>query len=161
MCCLNFKYDLCFHYSLSFHFLIISHIYSTFLKPSSETFEIPSLSLNSGGNGCCVNMVCYKKVPLHCRDERGRNKSKLSEWDHQATLEPFTSCIPSSCLCFLTSRDESAAYLAGLGTVGMEIYEQVPKLDAVVVPAAGQYGLLAGTAAAIKHLNSRILVIVS
>ncbi|KAI3362958.1 hypothetical protein L3Q82_011628 [Scortum barcoo] len=56
-------------------------------------------------------------------------------------------------------EDESAAYLAGLGTVGMEIYEQVSKLDAVVVPAAGQYGLLAGTAAAIKHLNSRILVI--
>ncbi|XP_051283867.1 L-threonine ammonia-lyase [Dicentrarchus labrax] len=56
-------------------------------------------------------------------------------------------------------EDESAAYLAGLGTVGMEIYEQVPKLDAVVVPAAGQYGLLAGTAAAIKHLNSRVLVI--
>ncbi|KAF3708565.1 putative serine racemase [Channa argus] len=56
-------------------------------------------------------------------------------------------------------EDESAAYLAGLGTVGMEIYEQVPKLDAVVVPAAGQYGLLAGTAAAIKHLNSQILVI--
>ncbi|XP_071337368.1 L-threonine ammonia-lyase-like isoform X2 [Trachinotus anak] len=56
-------------------------------------------------------------------------------------------------------EDESAAYLAGLGTVGMEIYEQVPKLDAVVVPAAGQYGLLAGSAAAIKHLNSQILVI--
>uniref|UniRef100_A0A3B4W9E6 L-serine deaminase n=1 Tax=Seriola lalandi dorsalis TaxID=1841481 RepID=A0A3B4W9E6_SERLL len=56
-------------------------------------------------------------------------------------------------------EDESAAYLAGLGTVGMEIYEQVPKLDAVVVPAAGQYGLLAGTAAAIKHLNSQTLVI--
>uniref|UniRef100_A0A667ZU59 L-serine deaminase n=1 Tax=Myripristis murdjan TaxID=586833 RepID=A0A667ZU59_9TELE len=56
-------------------------------------------------------------------------------------------------------EDESAAYLAGLGTVGMEIFEQVPKLDAVVVPAGGQYGLLAGTAAAIKHLNSRILVI--
>ncbi|XP_026165869.1 uncharacterized protein LOC113132162 isoform X1 [Mastacembelus armatus] len=56
-------------------------------------------------------------------------------------------------------EDESAVYLAGLGTVGMEIYEQVPKLDAVIVPAAGQYGLLAGTAAAIKHLNSQILVI--
>nr|XP_046258818.1 L-threonine ammonia-lyase [Scatophagus argus] len=56
-------------------------------------------------------------------------------------------------------EDENAAYLAGLGTVGMEIFEQVPKVDAVVVPAAGQYGLLAGTAAAIKHLNSRILVI--
>uniref|UniRef100_A0A4W6GAW2 L-serine deaminase n=1 Tax=Lates calcarifer TaxID=8187 RepID=A0A4W6GAW2_LATCA len=56
-------------------------------------------------------------------------------------------------------EDESATYLAGLGTVGMEIYEQVSKLDAVVVPAAGQYGLLAGTAAAIKHLNSQIVVI--
>ncbi|KAM3842812.1 L-threonine ammonia-lyase [Diretmus argenteus] len=56
-------------------------------------------------------------------------------------------------------EDESAAYLAGLGTVGMEIYEQVPKLDAVVVPAGGQFGLLVGTAAAIKHLNSHIAVI--
>lgn len=64
-------------------------------------------------------------------------------------------------MCFLLSRDESAPYLAGLGTVGMEIIDQVSKLDAVVVPAAGQYGLLAGTAAAIKHLNSKILVIVS
>uniref|UniRef100_A0AAY5L047 L-serine deaminase n=1 Tax=Esox lucius TaxID=8010 RepID=A0AAY5L047_ESOLU len=56
-------------------------------------------------------------------------------------------------------EDDSAVYLAGLGTVGMEIYEQVPKLDAVIVPAGGQCNLLVGTAAAIKHLNSRITVI--
>lgn len=56
-------------------------------------------------------------------------------------------------------EDESTEYLAGLGTLGMELYEQAPKLEAVVVPAAGQYGLLAATAAAIKHLDSRILVI--
>ncbi|XP_028845495.1 uncharacterized protein LOC114795922 isoform X2 [Denticeps clupeoides] len=56
-------------------------------------------------------------------------------------------------------EEDSAVYLAGLGTVGMEIYEQVPKLDAVIVPAGGQCGLLAGTAAAIKHLNPRIAVI--
>ena len=76
--------------------------------------------------------------------------------DHFHLIHSF-----SFSLCFLMFRDESAAYLAGMGTVGMEIYEQVSKLDAVVVPAAGQYGLLAGTAAAIKHLNSRVLVIVS
>lgn len=66
--------------------------------------------------------------------------------------------------CFwlvVLSRDDSETYLAGLGTVGMEIFEQVPRVDAVVLPAAGQYGLLAGTAAAIKHLNSQITVIVS
>ncbi|KAJ8014455.1 hypothetical protein DPEC_G00040400 [Dallia pectoralis] len=56
-------------------------------------------------------------------------------------------------------RDDDAVYLAGLGTVGMEIYEQVPKLDAVIIPAGGQCSLLVSTAAAIKHLNSRITVI--
>ena len=61
----------------------------------------------------------------------------------------------------LVCRDDSAVYLAGLGTLGMEIHEQVSKLDAVIVPAGGQCGLLAGTAVAIKHLNSRIMVIVS
>uniref|UniRef100_A0A8C6WXT6 L-serine deaminase n=1 Tax=Neogobius melanostomus TaxID=47308 RepID=A0A8C6WXT6_9GOBI len=56
-------------------------------------------------------------------------------------------------------EDESETYLAGLGTVGLEIYEQVSKVDAVLVPAAGHYGLLAGTAAAVKHLNANIQVI--
>ncbi|KAL4641238.1 hypothetical protein GN956_G11447 [Arapaima gigas] len=56
-------------------------------------------------------------------------------------------------------EDDSAVYLAGLGTVGMEIYEQVPKLDSVIVPAGGECGLLAGTAAALKHLNPGISVI--
>uniref|UniRef100_H2TH10 L-serine deaminase n=1 Tax=Takifugu rubripes TaxID=31033 RepID=H2TH10_TAKRU len=60
---------------------------------------------------------------------------------------------------YLYLEESVEVYLAGLGTVGMEIVEQVPKVDAVVVPAAGQYGLLAGTAAAIKHLNSQITVI--
>ncbi|KPP72534.1 hypothetical protein Z043_108457 [Scleropages formosus] len=56
-------------------------------------------------------------------------------------------------------EDDSAVYIAGLGTVGMEIYEQVPKLDAVIVPAGGECGLLAGTAAALKHLNPSVSVI--
>ncbi|KAL2083556.1 hypothetical protein ACEWY4_021329 [Coilia grayii] len=56
-------------------------------------------------------------------------------------------------------EDDSAEYLAGLGTVGMDIYEQVPKLDAVIIPACGICGLLASTAVAIKHLNPSISVI--
>ncbi|KAM6956102.1 L-threonine ammonia-lyase [Aplochiton taeniatus] len=56
-------------------------------------------------------------------------------------------------------EDDSAVYLAGLGTVGMEIYEQMPKVDAVIVPACGQFGLLVGIAAAMKHLNPRITII--
>ncbi|KAM6105106.1 LOW QUALITY PROTEIN: L-threonine ammonia-lyase-like [Pterocles gutturalis] len=56
-------------------------------------------------------------------------------------------------------EEDSAVYLAGLGTVGLEVYEQVPKLDAVIFPAGGHCGLLAGSAAALKHLNPRISII--
>nr|XP_009686350.1 PREDICTED: serine racemase-like [Struthio camelus australis] len=56
-------------------------------------------------------------------------------------------------------EEDSAVYLSGLGTVGLEIYEQAPKLDAVIFPAGEHCGLLAGSAAALKHLNPRISVI--
>ncbi len=48
--------------------------------------------------------------------------------------------------------------LAGAGTVGLEILEQVPELDAVLV-AIGGGGLMAGVACAIKALRPRCRVI--
>uniref|UniRef100_UPI00398E6707 L-threonine ammonia-lyase-like n=1 Tax=Pristiophorus japonicus TaxID=55135 RepID=UPI00398E6707 len=56
-------------------------------------------------------------------------------------------------------EEDSAPYLAGLGTMGLEVYEQVTKLDAVILPAGGECNLLAGAAAPIKHLNPGIAVI--
>ncbi|XP_063367431.1 L-threonine ammonia-lyase-like [Cydia amplana] len=47
--------------------------------------------------------------------------------------------------------------MAGQGTVGLEIVEQVPDVDAVLVPVGGG-GLLAGTATAIKHLKPHVLI---
>ncbi|XP_053613762.1 L-threonine ammonia-lyase-like isoform X2 [Plodia interpunctella] len=47
--------------------------------------------------------------------------------------------------------------IAGQGTVGLEIIEQVPDLDAVLVPVGGA-GLLAGVAVAIKHVKPHVLV---
>ncbi|KAB5581573.1 hypothetical protein PHYPO_G00177300 [Pangasianodon hypophthalmus] len=72
----------------------------------------------------------------------------------QAVIHPSTHLSPSP-----PCRDDSVVYLAGLGTVGIELQDQVPKLDAVIVPAGGQSRVLVGTAAAIKHLNPRISVI--
>ena len=48
--------------------------------------------------------------------------------------------------------------LAGQGTMGLEIIEQVPDMDAIVIPVGGG-GLLAGTALAIKTLNPKVQVI--
>lgn len=48
--------------------------------------------------------------------------------------------------------------IAGQGTVGLEILEQVPNVDAVIV-ATGGAGLLAGTATAIKAIRPGVKVI--
>uniref|UniRef100_UPI003784C07A pyridoxal-phosphate dependent enzyme n=1 Tax=Aquabacterium sp. TaxID=1872578 RepID=UPI003784C07A len=45
----------------------------------------------------------------------------------------------------------------GTGTVGLELMDQVPGLDAVVVPVGGG-GLVAGIAAAVKQINPRCAV---
>jgi threonine dehydratase len=48
--------------------------------------------------------------------------------------------------------------IAGQGTAALELLDQVPELDAIVVPVGGG-GLLAGTAIAVKGINPDIEVI--
>ncbi|KAA0201061.1 Threonine ammonia-lyase [Fasciolopsis buskii] len=48
--------------------------------------------------------------------------------------------------------------LAGQGTIALEIMEQVPHVDAILVPVGGG-GLLAGVAVAVKGINPHIQVI--
>lgn len=48
--------------------------------------------------------------------------------------------------------------IAGQGTLGIEIIEQVPDLDAVIVPVGGA-GLIAGIATAIRHLKPNVMII--
>ncbi len=47
--------------------------------------------------------------------------------------------------------------IAGQGTIGLEILEQIPDVDAVIVPIGGG-GLISGVAYAIKNLNPNIKV---
>ena len=48
--------------------------------------------------------------------------------------------------------------IAGQGTVGLEVAEQVPSLDAILVPIGGG-GLIAGVATAMKHLRPEVQII--
>ena len=48
--------------------------------------------------------------------------------------------------------------IAGAGTAGLELLEDAPELDAVVVPAGGG-GLLSGVATAVKGSNSAVRVV--
>lgn len=47
--------------------------------------------------------------------------------------------------------------IAGQGTIGLEILEQLPNMDAVIIPIGGG-GLISGVAYAIKSLNPKIKV---
>lgn len=49
--------------------------------------------------------------------------------------------------------------LAGQGTMGLQIAEQVPDVDAVIIPIGGG-GLIAGTSVALKTLNKNIQIYV-
>lgn len=60
-------------------------------------------------------------------------------------------------MTFLHPFDDPAV-IAGQGSIGLELLEQVPDLEAVVVPIGGG-GLISGVACAIKESNPRIRVI--
>ncbi|MEO7714751.1 MAG: threonine ammonia-lyase [Capsulimonas sp.] len=53
---------------------------------------------------------------------------------------------------------DDAAIVAGQGTMGLEILEQVPDVDAIVVPIGGA-GLIAGIALAVKTLRPEVRII--
>ncbi len=60
-------------------------------------------------------------------------------------------------MTFLHPFDDDAV-IAGQGTIGLELIEQISALQAVVVPVGGG-GLIGGVACAIKELNPKVCVI--
>jgi threonine dehydratase len=60
-------------------------------------------------------------------------------------------------LTFIHAFDDDAV-MAGQGTVGLELLEQNPYLDAVLVPVGGG-GLISGIAVAMKETNPRVQII--
>jgi len=73
------------------------------------------------------------------------------------------SCAEAMRLCaekhltFIHPFDD-AGVMAGQGTIGLELLEQVPQLEAVVVPIGGG-GLIGGVACAIKEIRPEVRVV--
>ncbi|KAI5633016.1 pyridoxal-phosphate dependent enzyme domain-containing protein [Phthorimaea operculella] len=57
---------------------------------------------------------------------------------------------------FINGYDHPAV-IAGSGTLGMEIIEDLPEVNAILVPIGGG-GLIAGVAEAVKHANPDVLI---
>jgi threonine dehydratase len=74
----------------------------------------------------------------------------------EACQEAMRRCHERN-LTFIHPFDDEAV-IAGQGTIGLEMLEARPELDAVVIPVGGG-GLIGGIACAIKETNSKVRVI--
>lgn len=84
------------------------------------------------------------KVVLH-GDNIGEAKEKADELAAEKGLE------------YIHGFD-GADVISGQGTVGLEILEQVPDVDAIVIPIGGA-GLIAGVGLAVKHIRPDVQII--
>jgi len=75
-------------------------------------------------------------------DEACTEATRMAEAEGMTFLHPF----------------DDDAVIAGQGTIGLELLDQVPELEAVVVPIGGG-GLIGGVACAIKESNPKVRVI--
>lgn len=83
-------------------------------------------------------------VILHgdCYDEAAAHAQSIQKSTGKVFIHPF----------------DDFEVMAGQGTIGLEILEELPDVDVVLVPIGGG-GLAGGVAAAIKHINPKIKVI--
>jgi threonine dehydratase len=77
--------------------------------------------------------------------------------DYDSALAEALRSSQERRLTFISPFDDSFI-VAGQGTIGLELYEQNPDLEAVIVPVGGG-GLIAGIALALKTLKAKIRVI--
>ena len=84
------------------------------------------------------------KVVLYgdCYDDAYKKAVEIQEKEGATFLHPY----------------DDLEVMAGQGTIGIEILEDLPTVDMVLVPAGGG-GLLAGVAACIKQINPRVQII--
>lgn len=77
--------------------------------------------------------------------------------DYDEACEEALRLAAEGGMTFLHPFDDDAV-IEGQGTLGLELLEQIPELDAVVVPVGGG-GLIAGVACAVKESDPHIRVI--
>ena len=105
-----------------------------------------------------VTVVMPRFAPLIKRttcDRLGANVVLFGETFAEA-FDHAQELVASRGLTYIHGFDD-AAIVAGQGTVGLEIMEQVPDVEAIVVPIGGG-GLVAGVALAVKRTLPRVQV---
>jgi threonine dehydratase len=128
------------------------------------------IAASAGNHGMAVafhsqrlNVSATVVMPLHApliKVSRVRNYGAtaiLQGADYDAAFAEARRLAQTKGLTFIHGFNDPWV-IAGQATIGLEIYEQNPDLDAVVVPVGGG-GLIAGIALVLKTLNPKIRII--
>ena len=118
-----------------------------------------ALAFHSHRLGIAATIVMPVTAPL-IKVSRVRQygaQSVLHGNDYDAALAEAQRLSQERGLTLISAYNDPGV-VAGQGTIGLELYEQNPDLDAVVVPVGGG-GLIAGVALVLKTLNRAIKII--
>ncbi len=118
-----------------------------------------AMAYHGGLLGVPVTVVMPEFAPLIKRTNCRKLGAKviLAGDTFAAAKEHAQRIATSEGLMYIHGFDD-LAIIAGQGTLGLEVLEQVPECDAVVIPIGGA-GLIAGVGLAIKSLRPEVQVI--
>jgi len=117
------------------------------------------VAFHAKGNGVSAKIVMPVMTPLvKVNATRGYGAHVVLHGDgYDEAYEEACRLADTEQLAFVHPFDDPAV-IAGQGTIALELLEQVPDLDAVVVPIGGG-GLISGIACAIKEIKPAVRVI--
>ncbi|HMJ55110.1 MAG TPA: threonine/serine dehydratase [Polyangiaceae bacterium] len=108
--------------------------------------------------GCSAVVVMPSDAPKSKMDAvRGYGAEIVAHPDRATLFDKLEELRAARGLTFIHPFDD-AVVLAGAGTVGLEIAEDLPDVELVIVPVGGG-GLLSGVASATKQMNPQVRVV--
>jgi threonine dehydratase len=108
--------------------------------------------------GCSAVVVMPSDAPKSKMDAvRGYGAEIVAHPDRATLFDKLEELRVARGLTFIHPFDD-AVVLAGAGTVGLEIAEDLPDVELVIVPVGGG-GLLSGVASATKQMNPQVRVV--
>src|SRR5215218_8646027 len=118
-----------------------------------------ALAYHGGELGISVKVVMPKFAPLvKVKNCKSFGAEVILHGDAYADAREHALKLSRDEGRVFVSGFDDADIIAGQGTMGLEIVEDVPDLDAVIVPVGGG-GLIAGVGTAIKALRPNVQVI--
>jgi threonine dehydratase len=117
-----------------------------------------AVALHASRLGIAATVVMPERTPLvKIEATRGFGaRVELHGTSYDEAAECAAALAENERLVYVHPFDDLDV-IAGQGTLGLELLEQLPEIDAVVVPVGGG-GLLAGVACAIKETRSNVRV---